>query len=87
MGNLAEGRFADPVPMIGDPTPNERIELHNQASGWNLGIGLDETTDFSQKGLDVLLGRLDEQFTLVFTDVVSQKVKAIVDVHDFGFCH
>lgn len=40
--------------------------------------------DLFHDRLDRLLGRLDEQFPVVFPEIVTQKVKSFVDVSDHG---
>jgi hypothetical protein len=47
-------------------------------------IRSDNFSYFPQECFDILLGWRDEQFASVLTDVLSEKVKAFLDVYDPG---
>jgi len=85
MVNVCEGTFADHVPMIVGPTSNLRVELIDQISGRHAKPGFDGCPDPRQEGLNVSLGRLDEQFPVrVAAHVLSEEIKAFLHVRNDG---
>ena len=80
--DAAEGLFAHHMPVIPGPSPNDSVELTDQVSGGGLFVVLDDSSDFLQESLDVLLRRLDEQFAVVLAYILAQKVEAVFDVRD-----
>jgi hypothetical protein len=85
MVNVCEGTFADHVPMIVGPTSNLWVELIDQIGGRHAKPGFDGCPDPRQEGLNVSLGRLDEQFPVrVAAHVLSEEVKAFLHVRNDG---
>jgi hypothetical protein len=67
--------------MIVRPTPDCGVELMDQVGGRHAQRGFDGLPDAAQEGLDVLLGRLDEQFPVgVLAHVLSEEIKAFLHV-------
>jgi hypothetical protein len=58
--------FAHHVPMIVSPTANFRVELIDQIGGRHAMCRFDDSSDALQEGSNILLGRLDEQFSNSF---------------------
>src|SRR6202140_4513276 len=56
--------FAHHVPMIVRPTANFRVELIDQIGGRHALCSFDDSSDALQEGSNILLGRLDEQFSI-----------------------
>jgi hypothetical protein len=62
--NVYKSMLTHHVPMIVGPTPNLWVEFTNQVGGRPANRGLDYSSDAIQEGLNILLGRLDEQFPI-----------------------
>jgi len=55
----------------------------DQIGGRHAQRGFDVSTDAIQKGLDILFGRLNEQFPVrVLAHILSEKVEALLHVRD-----
>lgn len=75
--------FAHHVPMIVRPTANFRVELIDQIGGRHAMCSFDDSSDALQKGSNILLGRLDEQFSVrVSAHVLSEEIKAVLHVRN-----
>ena len=57
--------------MIVRPTTNDRVEERDEFTGCHLLVVFDDFPDFGQKPFDVFLGRLDEEFAIVLTNVLT----------------
>ena len=85
--NASERAFAHHVPMIVCPTANLRVELIDQIGGRHAMCSFDDSSDAIQEGSDILLGRLDEQFSVrVSAHVLSEEIKAMLHVRNDGLC-
>ena len=75
--------FTHDVPMIIGPTPYFGVEPTDQIGGRHAQRSFDSSTDTIQKGLNILFGRLNEQFPVgVFAHILSEKIKAFLYVRD-----
>ena len=81
---FAKGLLADHVPVIVGPSPKKGIEPNYQLSGTHCPTGLDDFSDSIQEGLNILAGWFNEQFAVVFANVLPQKVKAFINVGNAG---
>jgi hypothetical protein len=67
--------------MIIGPSPYFGVEPTDQIGGGHAQRSLDISADTIQKGLDILFGRLDEQFPIgILAHILSEKIKAFL--HD-----
>ena len=67
------------VPMIVSPTPDFGVEFMDQIGGRHAQRGFDGLPDAVQESLDVLLGRLDEQFPVgILAHVLSEEIKTFL---------
>ena len=81
--NAGKDAFTHHVPMIIGPTSYFGVEPTNQIGGRHAQRSFDSSTDTIQKGLDILFGRLNEQFPVgVFAHILSEKIKAFLHVRD-----
>src|SRR5258708_9683748 len=79
--------FAHHVPMIVRPTTNFWVELIDQIGGRHAMCSFDGSSDAIQEGSNILLVRLDEQFSVrVSTHVLSEEIKAVLHVRNDGLC-
>ena len=75
--------FAHHVPMIVHPTANLWVELIDQIGGRHAMCVFDDSSDALQEGSNILLGRLDEQFSVrVSAHVLSEEIKAMLHVRN-----
>jgi hypothetical protein len=44
----------------------------------------DDCSNLLQEGLDVLLGRLNQQFAVVLAYILAQEIKPVLDMRDAG---
>ena len=71
------------VPMIVSPTPDFGVEFMDQIGGRHAERGFDCLPDAAQEGLNILLGRLNEQFPVwVLAHVLSEEIKTFLHVGD-----
>ena len=71
------------LPMIVGPTPDFGVELMDQIGGRHAERGFDCLPDAAQEGLNILLGRLNEQFPVwVLAHVLSEEIKTFLHVGD-----
>ena len=82
---LMEGYLAHHVAMIGGAAPDHGVELGYQIACCSLLVGLHDLPDFTEECLHILPGWFDEQFTSVLAYLLSQKIKAILDMRNAGF--
>src|SRR6266566_8078136 len=85
MIHFGKGFFADHMPVIIGSSPNPGVQLGNEIACCGLLVGLDDFSDALEKGMDVLFRGLDKQFSVIFTEMLSEKVKTVFDVGDEGF--
>ena len=79
--------FAHHVPMIVGPTANFWVELIDQIGGRHAMCVFDDSSDAIQESSNILLGRLDEQFSVrVSAHVLSEEIKAMLHVRNDGLC-
>ena len=64
MINAAKRVLTHYVPMIVGPAPDFGVEFMDQIGGRHAPRGFDCLPDAAQEGLNILLGRLDEQFPI-----------------------
>ena len=73
--------------MIVGPTANLWVELIDQVGGRHAMRSFDGSSDASQQGFDILLGRLDEQFPVrISAHVLSEEIKAVLHVRNDCLC-
>src|SRR5229473_6943477 len=82
---LVEGFFADHMPMIIGPPLNFWVELGNEVPCCGLLVRLDDFSDVLQKSMDALFRGCNQQFSVVFTEMLSEKIKAVLNVRDECF--
>ena len=71
------------VPMIVGPTPDFGVEVTDQIGGRHAQRSFDCLPDAAQESLNVLLGRLDEQFPVgILAHVLSEEIKAFLHMGD-----
>ena len=80
-----EKAFTDDMSMVLCPSSDDRIELSDELPRRNLRLVPDEGSHLLQEPRAVLFGWFDEQFLVVFADVLTEKVKSIFDSGDMGF--
>src|SRR6266516_3038916 len=71
--------------VIIGPTSNFGVELSNEIACCGLLVRLNDFSDTLQKSVDILFGRFNQQFSVVFAEMLSEKVKAVLDVRDERF--
>ena len=75
--------FTHHVPVIVGPAPYFGVKPINQNSGRHTQSCFDRLPDAVQEGLDVLLGRLDEQFPIgILAHILAEKIKALLHMRD-----
>jgi hypothetical protein len=80
-----EGFLAADVPVIVGPSPDEGIELPYQMSRCRLLVSLDDSSDFAQERLHILLGGRYQELASVLAHLLSEKVESVLDVGGDGF--
>ena len=81
--NVYKSMFTHHVPMIVGPTPNLWVEFTDQIGGRPANRGFDYSSNAIQEGLNIFLGRLDEQFPIgIPTHVLSEEIKALLHVRN-----
>ena len=81
--NTAKCVLTHHVPMIVGPTPDFGVEFMDQIGGRHAQRGFDCLPDAAQEGLNVLLGRLDEQFPVgILAHVLSEEIKTFLHMGD-----
>lgn len=66
------------------PPPDDRIELSDQIFWLGLRVRSNERTGFGEKGMDTRAGRFYENRTVIVSDVLAEKGKAVCDMRDLG---
>jgi len=81
--DMGEYFFADDVSMVIGPSTNDRVEFRYQTVGGQVSaLGFDNVSHSVQE-LALALGRwFDEEFAVVFADVLSKKVESVLDMGD-----
>src|SRR5260370_677514 len=83
--DASERAFAHHMPMIVGPTANLGVELIDQLNPKHSMRGLDGLSDAVQEDFDILLGRLDEQFSVrISAQLLSEEIKALLHVRNDG---
>lgn len=85
--HLGEGLLAYDVPVIVGPSPNFGVELGNEVSCRRLLMVLHYFSDALKKRLHAFSRGCDQQFSVVFTEVLSEKVEAVLDMRDEGLLY
>src|ERR1700694_1028809 len=81
--DASERAFAHHVPMIVRPTANLWVELIDQIGGRHAMCVCDGSSDPIQEGSNIILGRLDEQFSVrVSAHILSEEIKAMLHVRN-----
>ena len=71
--------------MVVHPAPDDRVEQTNQVFLAGGFVRINDTSDFLQERVRVLLRRLNEQCATEFAEVLSEEVEPLLDVRDAGF--
>jgi hypothetical protein len=67
------------VPVIVGPTSHFGVEPINQIGGGHAQRSFEVSPETIQKGLDILFGRLDEQFPVgILAHVLSEEIKTLL---------
>jgi hypothetical protein len=81
--HVSKRAFAHHVPMIVRPTANLWVKLIDQIGGRHAMCSFDDSSDALEEGSNILLGRLDEQFSVrVSAHVLSEEIKAALHVRN-----
>jgi len=81
--NVYKSMLAHHVPMIVGPTPNLWVEFTDQIGGRPANRGFDYSSNAIQEGLNIFLGRFDEQFPIgIPTHVLSEEIKTLLRVRN-----
>ena len=81
--NACKDAFTHDVPMIIGPTSYFGVEPMDQIGRRHTQRSFDVSADAIQKGLDILFGRLNEQFPVrVLAHILSEKVEAFLHMRD-----
>ena len=67
------------------PTPDHRIERPYQVLLLRSAILMNHITYFIQKSMHVLFGGCNQEFAVIFAQVLPQEVEPLVDMRDAGF--
>ena len=81
--NVFKSMLTHHVPMIVGPTTNLWVECTDQIGGRPANRGFDYSSNAIQEGLNIFLGRLDEQFPIgIPTHVLSEEIEALLLVRN-----
>jgi hypothetical protein len=80
-----ERTFSNTVPMIVGPSPYDGVELNDQIFLCRRFILLDDSPDFCQSSLNVLLGGRDQQLPSILAYVMAEKIEPFLDVSHVSF--
>lgn len=83
--DVAERPFTTDVPVIVGPTSYDGVEYLDHLGSSGTSVCFENGTDLGQVAFDRCLGWLDDQFAVVFTDVLTEKVEPLFDVYNTGF--
>src|ERR1035438_3725769 len=67
------------------PAPDDRVEPTNQVFLTGGFVRFDDSTNFLQECVRVLLRRLDEQFAIELAETLSEEVEPLINMRDAGF--
>ncbi len=81
---FGKGLLARYVSVKVGPAPNNWVELSNQITRSSLRVGLYDSSNFAQERLHILTGRLYQDCAVIVTDVLSEELKSVCDMRDFG---
>ena len=62
--------------VIECPTPNDGVELQDKGTGSSRFVRFDDGTCFTQEGLYILRSRFNQEFALIFADILAKKVES-----------
>jgi len=82
---MIKGLFGNNMPMIVYPSPDNRIEFSYQDLRCHSPIFMDCISDLGQKRLYIVTFRFYEQLSLIFPDVLAQKIKTLINPGDMCF--
>ncbi len=85
MVHIAENLLAGGRSMKHCPTPDLRVEFHQEALHWRVKVLFESGFDLGQESLHIPLRRLYQQLAAVFLKVLAQEIKALFYVRDLGF--
>jgi hypothetical protein len=74
-----QGGLAHHVPVIGRPSPQDRVARGDQLTGWQLLVCCDAPSDVRQHGVDACAGGFDDPLPAVLAEVLSEDIHAVVD--------
>ena len=81
--HASKDAFTHHVPVIIGPTSDFGVEPINQIGGRHTQRSFDVSADAIQKSLNILFGRLNEQFPVgILAHILSEKIKAFLHVRD-----
>ena len=79
-----KGGLVDNVAMIGGPSSNQGVELEDEVSGCDGFVGFDDLANLPQEGVDLLLGRGNQQYAVVLPNRLAKKFEAFLNMSDAG---
>ena len=85
MVERTEDSFGDHVPVILNPSPDDRVEQADQIFRFGLWVGLDDLAHFLHQFSDAFLSRFDQQFVVILAYILAEKVEPVLDVGDDRF--
>ena len=80
MVNPAERILGRDMPMIVGPATNDRIQQCHQHLLAHRLVRVDDSPDFLQESVRVLLRWLGQSFATVLADVLSEEIEPFVDM-------
>ena len=83
--HVAENLLAGGRSMEHRPTPNLRVEFHQETIHRRVKIFSESGFDLPQEGLHIPTRRLDQQLAAVFLKVFAKEIEAFFYVCDSGF--
>jgi hypothetical protein len=82
--DLGKHLFTHHMLMVVRPASNNRVQLGKQHAGGYCLLGFEEGADMGQKPLNALLRGFYQQLALVLAQMLSKKIKPILDSGDAG---
>lgn len=82
--NALEGLLRDDVAVVHRPAAQDGIEFVYQVNGLGGAVAADDVLDLAQHGVHAFRRGLDEQFSVIFTEVLAKKIETVVYVGDLG---
>lgn len=83
--HVDKGFLACGMPVKVRPSSNDRVQASYQVVCRDFSIGLDDLSEIREECLDVLFRWPGEELPIVFTDMLSEKVKSVFNVRNPGF--